>query len=152
MKCHWNGQGFIEKMLQQIKTQLKQTQITPIRPMDNGYPLVFLGNCTQIDDPNVSQTSGYQQTGNTLWVRDMALLQMKATTFLVRKEGFNPEALPIPVTRFLSQVHKVFFLNLKVFYLNPKRIALAFTLTNQHSQTCNFLVKKKGATRWKRIG
>jgi hypothetical protein len=81
-------------MFQQIETQLKQTQITPIRPMDDRYPFVPFGDYAQIDDPNVSQTSSYHQTGYTLWVRDMTLMPIEPPAFLVRKESFNPKALP----------------------------------------------------------
>jgi hypothetical protein len=105
LESHGNRQGFIEKMFQQIETQLKQTQITPVGAMGDSYPAVSFGYDTQINDPNVSQTSGYQQAGNPLWVKDMALLQMEATTFLVGEKGFNAKSFPVSVTSFFSQSH-----------------------------------------------
>ncbi|MCZ7667394.1 MAG: ABC transporter transmembrane domain-containing protein [Chloroflexi bacterium] len=61
LKRHGNRQGFIEKMFQQIKTQLKQTQVASVRAMDNSNPFVFFCDHTQINHPNISQTSSYQQ-------------------------------------------------------------------------------------------
>ena len=52
--------------------------------MDDSNPLIPFGNHAQIDDPNVSQTGGYEQTGQTLWVRDKTLMEVEAATFLVR--------------------------------------------------------------------
>jgi hypothetical protein len=92
-------------MLQQIETQLKQTQITAVGAMDDGHPLVSFGYHIQVNHPNVSQTSGYQQTGHSLWVRNVALLQMEAATFLVGEEGFNSKPFAIPVAGFLGQGH-----------------------------------------------
>ncbi len=73
--------------------------------MDDDDPLVSFGYHAQINNPNVSQTSSQQQTGHSLWVSNVVLLQMEATIFLVGKEGFNPKPFPIPVAGFLGQSH-----------------------------------------------
>jgi hypothetical protein len=86
-------------------TPLILPHFTAVCPMDDSNPLVSFGYHTQINFPNVSQTSSNQQVGSTRWVGDMTSIQMKASAFLVREEGFNAKAFAIPGTGFLSQSH-----------------------------------------------
>ena len=90
-------------MLQQVQTQLEQAQIAAVWAMDDCHPFLFLGNDTQIDDPNVSQAGGNEQARHTFRLRDMTFVQMKTPAFLVRKEGSDAEPLGIPVTDFFRQ-------------------------------------------------
>lgn len=76
-------------MIEQIEAQLEQAQIAAISAMNDGAPTLEMSLDTEIDDPDVSQASGNQNSGNTLWIADMALVETKATAFLVGEEGFN---------------------------------------------------------------
>src|SRR5690606_21591518 len=73
--------------------------------MDDSNPLVSFGYHAQINYPNVSQTSSYEQAGHARWVGNMTFVQMEAPTLLVGEEGFNAKASTIPVTGFFSQGH-----------------------------------------------
>jgi hypothetical protein len=68
---------------------LKKAQITAVGTMDDRCPLVTLGNKAQKNDPDVSQTSSDHQPAQTLWFIDMAFVQVKAPTFLIREKGFG---------------------------------------------------------------
>ena len=91
-------------MLQQVQAQLEEAQITTVCPMNDRDPVVMLGLDTQKYDPDIGQTSSYQQTCHALWVRDMALMQMKAPAFLVREKGLNAKAFAVPIASFFSQL------------------------------------------------
>ena len=71
--------------------------------MNEALPLLPFGDNSQPDDPDVGQTSGDHQAGQALRVSQVTFMQMKASTFLVGKKGFNFEAMPIPVEGFLTQ-------------------------------------------------
>ncbi|MCB0204484.1 MAG: hypothetical protein KDH89_06660, partial [Anaerolineae bacterium] len=68
-------------MIEQIQTQLEEAQIAAISAMNDSAPAMEMSLDTEIDDPDVSQASGNQNSGNTLWVADMALVETKATAF-----------------------------------------------------------------------
>ena len=56
-----------------------------------------------------------------LWVRNMALVEMKAAAFLVREKGFNPKSFLIKVTSFLSQFHIGKQVNRRFCFFTPPR-------------------------------
>jgi len=68
---------------------LKKAQVAPISAMNNGCPLVTLGDNAQKNDPDVSQTSSDHQASQALRVSDVAFVQVKAPAFLVREKGFD---------------------------------------------------------------
>jgi hypothetical protein len=71
--------------------------------MNDTDPAIPLGNYAQVDDPDISQTSGNHETCQTLGVCDMALVQVEATAFLVGEESFDATATPIPIAGFFGQ-------------------------------------------------
>ena len=83
-------------MIEQVQSQLKKTQIATIRTMDDFDPVVSLSDNAQIDNPDVSQASGDYQSGQTFWIRDVALVQVEAAAFGIGEQGFNTEAFGIP--------------------------------------------------------
>ena len=57
--------------------------------MNDGAPALEMSLDTEVDDPDISQASSNQNPGDPLRVADMALIEAKATAFLVGEEGFN---------------------------------------------------------------
>lgn len=72
--------------------------------MDFGDPPFDMGERPQIDDPELGQTCRHQQAKQSLGVADVALVDRKATAFLVGKERFNMKPLAIPVVRLGSEL------------------------------------------------
>ena len=68
-------------------------------------PLVAQRQHAQVDDPNIGQTRCHHQAGEPFRFTQVALVQMKATTFLIGEEGFNPKTLPIPIAGFALEFH-----------------------------------------------
>src|SRR5450759_178154 len=99
-----NGHTFVQAVVQEGQAQLKQAQIAAVRPMDDLLPPLEMAEGTKVDHPDVGQAGGDQQPGQALRSADVALVQMKAATFLVGKEGFNTHALAIPAAGFFDQV------------------------------------------------
>jgi hypothetical protein len=80
-------------------------QVTTVGAVDDFDPVVSLGNHAQVNDPEVSQTGSKHQPGQAFRVREVALVQVEATAFLVGEEGFDAEALGVPVAGFFDQGH-----------------------------------------------
>jgi hypothetical protein len=57
--------------------------------MNDLDPAIPLGNHTQVDDPDVGQTSRYHQASQACRIRDVALVQVEPTALLVREKGLN---------------------------------------------------------------
>jgi len=53
-------------MFQQVQAQLEEAQVTTVCTMNDRDPVVMLGLDTQKYDPDISQTSSYQQTRHAL--------------------------------------------------------------------------------------
>ena len=96
---------FIQEMLQQVQAQLEKAQVTAVRSVDDFDPVVSFGQRTQMNDPDVSQASGDHEPSQAPRVRDMALVQVEASAFLVGEEGFDAESLGVPVASFFHQFH-----------------------------------------------
>src|SRR5262245_56296317 len=95
-KCDWQGQVFVQTVCQKAQAELKQTQITAISALQQRQPAILFSQPAQIHDPQVGQTRCQQQPRQPFWLREMAFVDLKAATFLIRKEGFNPESQAIP--------------------------------------------------------
>src|ERR671916_49629 len=91
-------------MCEQAQPELKQTEITPIPAVDHWQPPITLGAYAQVDDPEIGQTGGNQEPRQPLRIAYVALVQLKAPTFLVRKEGFNVKPVAIPGAGFVHQL------------------------------------------------
>ena len=81
-------------MFQQVQAQLEEAQVTTVCTMNDRDPVVMLGLDTQKYDPDISQTSSYQQTRHALRVRDMALLQVEPRLFWSEKKVSMLKRLP----------------------------------------------------------
>ena len=103
LECDGNSFVFIQEMLKQAQTQLKEAQIAPLGAMNQFAPLVSPSQHAQIDNPDVRQTRRNHQAGQTWRVAQMALVQMKPPTLLVREERLNPRPFPIPLARFFDR-------------------------------------------------
>ena len=79
----------VQEVLKQVQAELKEAEIAAVCAMDTLVPAVGDAAYAQVNHPDVGKTSSDQQTGQTLWLADMALVQSKAAALLVRKEGFN---------------------------------------------------------------
>ena len=58
----------VEQIVQQAQAQLEQAQITAVAPMIERPPVVLLRDGAQVDDPQVSQTSGDHQLFDPVWI------------------------------------------------------------------------------------
>src|SRR5690349_19723431 len=56
---------------------------------------------TDLDNPPLGSTGCDQQACKSFLSGEVRFVQMKATTFLVRAKGLDPEAFGLPVTRLL---------------------------------------------------
>jgi hypothetical protein len=88
----------VQQIIQKSQAYLKATQIASVLPMNAGQPVVGVSDVTQVDDPQIGKTSGYHQMRDTLGIAQVALIDLKTSAFLVRKEGFNPHAFAIHLT------------------------------------------------------
>ena len=86
----------IEKIIQQSQAQLEQAQITAMPTMNHRPPIVFMHDRAQVNDPQISQTSGEHQPLHTFRVAQVTAVQLKTPAFLVGKEGFDVHAFAIP--------------------------------------------------------
>ena len=91
-------------MIRQSQTQAKHTPIATVRTMNDAHPILFYRHKAEIDDPQVCQASCNHQETQAFRLRQVAFIEVKPTTFLVRKEGFDLEALFIPIASFIGQV------------------------------------------------
>src|SRR6266511_1650559 len=91
LKGDWKRQIFIETVRQEAQPQLKQTEITAVGALQDRYPVILLGDAAQIHDPQIGQTGRQQQAEHARRLGQMAFVDLKAATFLVGKEGFDPE-------------------------------------------------------------
>ena len=53
IESHRNRTVFIQQVVKQSQSELEQTEVTTVAPMDNAAPAVLLTERTQIDDPNI---------------------------------------------------------------------------------------------------
>jgi len=60
-------------------------------------PVMAQTTDAQIDDPEIGQARGNQQTTEACWIAQMARMQVKPATLLVREEGFNVRPFAIHV-------------------------------------------------------
>ena len=93
----------VQKVLEQVQAELEETEIAAVCAMNELVPAVGNAEYAQVDHPNVGKTSGDQQTRQAFRVAEMALVELKATTFLVGEESFNPHAFFIVTARFFHQ-------------------------------------------------
>ena len=56
----------VQEMLQQIQSQLKETQVAAVGSVNDLDPAVSFGNYAQVDDPDVSQAGSDHQSGQAL--------------------------------------------------------------------------------------
>ena len=69
--------------------RMKQTQIAAVRPMDDFDPILLDRQRAQENHPEVSQRRRDHQARQADRIRQMTLVQMKATALLVREQGLN---------------------------------------------------------------
>src|SRR4249919_4302020 len=93
----------VQEMLEQVQTKLEETEIAAVSAMNEFVPAIGHAEYAQVDHPNVGETSGDQQACEALWVADMALVELKAATFLVGEEGFNAHAFFVVAACFFTQ-------------------------------------------------
>jgi len=92
-------------MIEQPQTKLKEAEIAPLIAMDDLFPAVPQGVRSEVDDPEVGKRCGDQESAQTRRVREVALVQMKSSAFLIREQCLNLEPLPIPTAGFFSRGH-----------------------------------------------
>ena len=95
----------VEKIIQQPQAQLEQAEITAVAPMNQWQPTIFLRDCAQVNDPQISQTGSDHQPLHPPRIAQMASVQLKSPAFLVRKERFDVHPFAIPVARPLNTGH-----------------------------------------------
>src|SRR3712207_1792316 len=61
------------------------------------HPVLPQRTDAEIDDPHIRQASRYQQPTQSLWVAQMALVDMEPTAFEVGEEGLDMRALFVPL-------------------------------------------------------
>jgi hypothetical protein len=93
----------VQKVLEQVQAELEETEIAAVCAMNALIPAVDHAEYAKVDHPDVGKTSGDQQASQALWLADMTLVELKAATFLVGKESFNPHALFVVAARFFQQ-------------------------------------------------
>lgn len=71
--------------------------------MNDSDPSFDVGECTQIDEPEIGQTRSHQQTEEPFGVGEVAFVDVKATAFLVRKECLDMKPFTIPLTGLISK-------------------------------------------------
>ena len=87
-------------MFQEPQAKLKETQVAPVRAMNQRQEVALPCLIAQIDNPDISQASGNHQFCQALRISEMAFVQMKAAAFLIGEEGLNAETLLIPFCSF----------------------------------------------------
>ena len=100
-----NAEMLIQEMLQQVQVELEQAQVTAAGAVYDLDAAVPLGNDAQIDDPEIGQAGCDNQAGQACGVRYVAFGQVEPSALLIGEEGFNANALGVPVTRFFDQFH-----------------------------------------------
>ena len=93
---------FVQEMIEQTQAELKEAQVTTVSAMNDLDPIISFSNHTQIDDPDVGQTSSDQQASQTLWIGDVTFMQVEPSALLVGKEGFDAVPFGVPVTSAAS--------------------------------------------------
>jgi hypothetical protein len=89
-------------VLKESHAELEETSITAVTTMEDPYPSLFHAYRTQRDNPNIGSTRSNEQAREPLRIGKMRLMQMKASTFLVREQGFSPKSLGVQATRLLG--------------------------------------------------
>ncbi len=74
---------------EQAQAQPKEAQVAAIWPMQPLEPAIAQRTNPEVHNPQIGQAGNDQQAGESLRVAEMALVEMKAATFLVGEEGFN---------------------------------------------------------------
>ncbi len=60
--------------------------------MNDFAPSLLDCQVAQIDHPDVCQASCYHQLSQSIWITEMAFVQMEPTTFLVGEQSLNTES------------------------------------------------------------
>src|SRR3990172_10486755 len=90
-------------MIKQSQTQAKQAPIATIGTVDQANPVLSGCNKTEVNDPQIGQTSRNHQCAQTFRFRQMTFMEVKSAALLVGKEGFDLEAFFVPITGFATQ-------------------------------------------------
>ncbi len=104
LKGNRYGEAVVQQLVQQGKAQLEEAQITAMPAMNDPQPAIALCQHPQVNDPQVGQTGGQQQAGEPGGIGQMALLEVKATAFLVGKERLDSEPFAIPPAGFRHEL------------------------------------------------
>lgn len=72
-------------MIEQPQPKLKEAEIAPFSAMDDLVPAVSHSVRSKVDDPELGERCGDQESAQTSRVREVALVQMKSTAFLIRE-------------------------------------------------------------------
>jgi len=86
------------QVVKQSQSELEQTAVTAITPMEHAHPAVLLTERTQIDAPDVGATGGQPHTRETCGVCQRRCRSMEAATFLVRAKSGTPQPLRLQAT------------------------------------------------------
>jgi hypothetical protein len=60
--------------------------------MNDFAPFLLDCHVAQIDHPDVSQASSYHELSQSVWVAEMAFVQVEPTTFLVREQSLDAKS------------------------------------------------------------
>jgi len=92
-------------MIEKTEAELEQTQVATVGTVDDFIPTLPDSQATEANDPMISDTGRYQQSGHTVGMKGMAFLNMESPTLPVGEKGFNGEALGVPLEVFFGGIH-----------------------------------------------
>ena len=101
----------VEQIGQEPQAELEQAQVTAVRPMNDGQPVVIVGHRAQANDPQIGQAGGDQQSTDLLRIAHMAAVDLKTPAFLVRKEGFDVHPFAVPLAGARTTGHVAYQIN-----------------------------------------
>ncbi|GAB4214659.1 MAG: hypothetical protein OHK0022_53480 [Roseiflexaceae bacterium] len=83
------------------QTELKQAQVAAIRAMKGLDPALLLRKDANGKNPEIGQAGANQKPLQAFWLCKMTLMQVKATTLVVREHRLNPKAQTVVAQRLL---------------------------------------------------
>lgn len=91
----WNRDLVLEAAREEPQAQPKEAQVAAILAMEVLHPAIAYSADAEIHDPEIGQARGNQQATEAGRIVQMALVQVKTATLLVREKGLDMRSFAI---------------------------------------------------------
>lgn len=98
MKANLYRESIFQTVTEPVKTEAKKAFVTATVMIKYRDSALIHGINTQINDPEIGQTSGEQKPMQAFGIGEMAFIEMKSSAFRVREKSFDQESFAVQLT------------------------------------------------------